>query len=89
MQLIRLWSTCLKWRDDRPQSTAGRLPARVARAISLFRLRGFVALREDWLALDAYAGKAVALMLPMREAFRASHRASMNGRVLLAMHIRT
>lgn len=32
--------------------------------IDLFRQHGFVALREDWLALDAYAGKPVALMLP-------------------------
>ena len=31
---------------------------------TLFRQRGFAALREDWLALDAYAGKAVALLLP-------------------------
>mgnify|MGYP001044048269 FL=1 len=33
-------------------------------AISLFRSHGFAALREDWLALDAYAGKAIVLMLP-------------------------
>jgi BirA family biotin operon repressor/biotin-[acetyl-CoA-carboxylase] ligase len=33
-------------------------------AIALFRQHGFAALREDWLALDAYAGKAVALTLP-------------------------
>lgn len=33
-------------------------------AIGQFRLHGFAALREDWLVLDAYAGKAVALMLP-------------------------
>jgi BirA family biotin operon repressor/biotin-[acetyl-CoA-carboxylase] ligase len=33
-------------------------------AISLFREQGFAALREAWLALDAYAGKPVALALP-------------------------
>jgi BirA family biotin operon repressor/biotin-[acetyl-CoA-carboxylase] ligase len=32
--------------------------------LTLFRQHGFAALREDWLALDAYAGKAVALSLP-------------------------
>jgi BirA family biotin operon repressor/biotin-[acetyl-CoA-carboxylase] ligase len=32
--------------------------------LTLFRQHGFAALREDWLALDAYAGKAVALALP-------------------------
>jgi BirA family biotin operon repressor/biotin-[acetyl-CoA-carboxylase] ligase len=32
--------------------------------LSLFRQHGFAALREDWLALDAYAGKPVALSLP-------------------------
>ena len=32
--------------------------------LTLFRRRGFAALREDWLALDAYAGKPVALTLP-------------------------
>ncbi|MHB1216336.1 MAG: biotin--[acetyl-CoA-carboxylase] ligase [Thiobacillus sp.] len=32
--------------------------------LALFRQHGFAALREDWLALDAYAGKAVALNLP-------------------------
>jgi BirA family biotin operon repressor/biotin-[acetyl-CoA-carboxylase] ligase len=32
--------------------------------LSLFRQHGFSALREEWLALDAYAGKAVALTLP-------------------------
>jgi BirA family biotin operon repressor/biotin-[acetyl-CoA-carboxylase] ligase len=32
--------------------------------LSLFRQRGFASLREDWLALDAYAGRAVALALP-------------------------
>lgn len=32
--------------------------------LTLFRQRGFAALREDWLTLDAYAGKAVALSLP-------------------------
>jgi len=30
----------------------------------LFRQHGFAALRADWLALDAYAGKPVALSLP-------------------------
>jgi BirA family biotin operon repressor/biotin-[acetyl-CoA-carboxylase] ligase len=34
------------------------------RVLSLFRQRGFASLREDWLALDAYAGRAVALALP-------------------------
>lgn len=29
-----------------------------------FRERGFAALREEWMALDAYAGKAVTLRLP-------------------------
>lgn len=32
--------------------------------LGLFRLHGFAALRADWMALDAYAGKAVALLLP-------------------------
>jgi BirA family transcriptional regulator, biotin operon repressor / biotin---[acetyl-CoA-carboxylase] ligase len=32
--------------------------------LGLFRARGFAALRGDWLALDAYAGKPVALSLP-------------------------
>lgn len=32
--------------------------------LTLFRQRGFAALREDWLTLDAYAGRAVALSLP-------------------------
>ncbi|MFP5409033.1 MAG: biotin--[acetyl-CoA-carboxylase] ligase [Gammaproteobacteria bacterium] len=32
--------------------------------LRLFRQHGFAALREDWLALDAYAGKPVALSLP-------------------------
>ena len=32
--------------------------------LALFRQHGFAALREDWLALDAYAGRAVALSLP-------------------------
>lgn len=31
---------------------------------SLFRQHGFAPLREDWLKLDAYAGRAVALALP-------------------------
>ncbi len=29
-----------------------------------FRLSGFAALRDDWMALDAYAGKAVSLNMP-------------------------
>jgi BirA family biotin operon repressor/biotin-[acetyl-CoA-carboxylase] ligase len=32
--------------------------------LTLFRQHGFAALRADWLALDAYAGKSVALSLP-------------------------
>jgi len=32
--------------------------------LTLFRQHGFAALRDDWLALDAYAGKWVALTLP-------------------------
>jgi BirA family biotin operon repressor/biotin-[acetyl-CoA-carboxylase] ligase len=32
--------------------------------LTLFRQHGFAALREDWLALDAYAGRAVSLNLP-------------------------
>jgi len=32
--------------------------------LTLFRQRGFAALHADWLALDAYAGKPVALSLP-------------------------
>jgi BirA family biotin operon repressor/biotin-[acetyl-CoA-carboxylase] ligase len=32
--------------------------------LTLFRRHGFAALREDWLALDAYAGRAVTLSLP-------------------------
>jgi len=32
--------------------------------LSLFRQHGFASLREDWLRLDAYAGRAVALALP-------------------------
>ncbi|MDZ7596455.1 MAG: biotin--[acetyl-CoA-carboxylase] ligase, partial [Thiobacillus sp.] len=32
--------------------------------LSLFRQHGFASLREDWLMLDAYAGRAVALALP-------------------------
>ena len=32
--------------------------------LARFRLHGFAALREDWLALDAYAGRAVVLNLP-------------------------
>ncbi len=32
--------------------------------MGLFRERGFAALRADWLALDAYAGKPVALTMP-------------------------
>jgi len=32
--------------------------------LTLFRQHGFAALRDDWLALDAYAGKRVALTLP-------------------------
>lgn len=32
--------------------------------LTLFRERGFAAVREDWMALDAYAGRAVALNLP-------------------------
>jgi len=33
-------------------------------ALSVFRQHGFAALREEWQALDAYAGKSVALALP-------------------------
>jgi len=33
-------------------------------ALQVFRQHGFAALREDWLSLDAYAGRAVALVLP-------------------------
>lgn len=32
--------------------------------LSLFRQHGFVSLREEWMMLDAYAGRAVALALP-------------------------
>jgi BirA family biotin operon repressor/biotin-[acetyl-CoA-carboxylase] ligase len=32
--------------------------------MSLFRQRGFVGLHSDWMALDAYAGKPVALTMP-------------------------
>lgn len=32
--------------------------------LTLFRQHGFASLREDWLALDAYAGRAVSLNLP-------------------------
>lgn len=32
--------------------------------LSQFRRQGFAGLREEWLALDAYAGRAVALTLP-------------------------
>ena len=32
--------------------------------LARFRLHGFASLREDWLALDAYAGRAVVLNLP-------------------------
>lgn len=32
--------------------------------LTLFRQHGFAAMREDWMALDAYAGRAVALSLP-------------------------
>ena len=32
--------------------------------ITAFRHQGFAALREEWMALDAYAGKDVALLLP-------------------------
>lgn len=32
--------------------------------LTLFRQHGFASLREDWLKLDAYAGRAVALALP-------------------------
>jgi BirA family biotin operon repressor/biotin-[acetyl-CoA-carboxylase] ligase len=32
--------------------------------LSVFRQHGFAALRADWMALDAYADKTVALMLP-------------------------
>jgi BirA family transcriptional regulator, biotin operon repressor / biotin---[acetyl-CoA-carboxylase] ligase len=34
------------------------------RTLNTFRLYGFPALRDDWMALDAYAGKSVALLLP-------------------------
>ncbi|MHB0974940.1 MAG: biotin--[acetyl-CoA-carboxylase] ligase [Thiobacillus sp.] len=33
-------------------------------AIGLFRQQGFAGLREEWMALDAYSGRAVALALP-------------------------
>jgi len=33
-------------------------------ALAVFRQHGFAALREEWQALDAYAGKSVALALP-------------------------
>ena len=33
-------------------------------ALTLFRQQGFAALREDWLALDAYAGRTATLNLP-------------------------
>lgn len=33
-------------------------------ALTLFRQQGFAALREDWQALDAYAGRTVTLNLP-------------------------
>ena len=33
-------------------------------ALGVFREHGFAALREEWMTLDAYAGKAVALALP-------------------------
>ena len=33
-------------------------------ALSVFRRHGFAGLREEWLALDAYSGRAVALALP-------------------------
>lgn len=32
--------------------------------LTTFRLHGFTALRADWMALDAFAGKAVSLQLP-------------------------
>lgn len=32
--------------------------------LAVFRQHGFAALRADWMALDAYAGKAVSLQLP-------------------------
>lgn len=35
--------------------------------LKVFRVRGFAALREDWMALDAYGGKAVSLKLPDRQ----------------------
>lgn len=35
--------------------------------LKVFRERGFAALREDWMALDAYGGKAVSLKLPDRQ----------------------
>jgi BirA family transcriptional regulator, biotin operon repressor / biotin---[acetyl-CoA-carboxylase] ligase len=34
------------------------------KTLNTFRLYGFPALRDDWMALDAYAGKSVALLLP-------------------------
>lgn len=33
-------------------------------ALAVFREHGFAALRADWMALDAYAGKEVSLLLP-------------------------
>ncbi|WP_324780315.1 biotin--[acetyl-CoA-carboxylase] ligase [Thiobacillus sedimenti] len=34
------------------------------RVVDIFRERGFAALRDEWMALDAYAGKTVTLALP-------------------------
>lgn len=36
--------------------------------MAVFRQEGFTALREEWMALDAYAGKDVALLLPSTQA---------------------
>jgi BirA family biotin operon repressor/biotin-[acetyl-CoA-carboxylase] ligase len=33
-------------------------------ALAVFREHGFAAFRADWMALDAYAGKEVSLLLP-------------------------
>jgi BirA family biotin operon repressor/biotin-[acetyl-CoA-carboxylase] ligase len=36
--------------------------------MSVFREQGFAALREDWMALDAYAGRTVSLRMPNMQA---------------------
>jgi BirA family biotin operon repressor/biotin-[acetyl-CoA-carboxylase] ligase len=37
-------------------------------ALAIFREQGFSALRADWMALDAYSGKEVSLLLPNTQA---------------------